>query len=202
MGDRNWNSPLSDSMLSCRLTKWSALISVGALKESEIKGSYKNTLLVRRMPHRKQRQSKLQLSFWHELALLERCLISLHFLWGILYTSTVNIAEHISEEMNMNGGYTDLHIPQEMLKCPYLVLKRQRGSRWKAQPSLLQLFSEHVEMPSLPPPSLRSPTEDYFTSAIPFSPTLPLSPFYNAYWISSRGSARISIACIHWYTSR
>ena len=41
------SSPLSDSMLSCRLTKWSALISGGILKESEIKGSFnkKPTLL-------------------------------------------------------------------------------------------------------------------------------------------------------------
>ena len=46
------------------------------------------TGLVCRMPHRKWREIKQQLSCWPELALHGCILVSLH-LWGILHTSTV-----------------------------------------------------------------------------------------------------------------
>ena len=51
----------------------------------------KNTGLVRRMPDRKWRESKQQLSCWPELALFGCILVSLHFLWCFLHTSTVVI---------------------------------------------------------------------------------------------------------------
>ena len=48
------------------------------------------TVLVRRMPHRKWRESKQHLSLWTDFALLGSCLVSLHFLWSIQHTNTVD----------------------------------------------------------------------------------------------------------------
>ena len=49
-----------------------------------------NTLLVRRVPNRKCRKIKQQLSCLPDCALVGCSFISLHFLWGILHTSPVH----------------------------------------------------------------------------------------------------------------
>ena len=46
-------------------------------------------VIVLRMAHRKWKETKLQLSMLLGPAVLDCCLVSFHFLWAILSTSTV-----------------------------------------------------------------------------------------------------------------
>ena len=120
----------------------------------------------------------------------------------------IDFAEHIVKTSDEVSEWSlhfsrDVETPCLMLKSP--TPREAKGLQIQMKgpsepPPIIsrtcRVFS--LLLPSLPA-CLHSPTEDYFTSAIPFWPSLPLSPFYNACWISPCSSARISIASIHWY---